>query len=295
MAILYVVGTPLGNLGDMSARGLETLRHCALIAAEDTRVTRKLLTSFDIHTPCLSYHAHNEENRAAQLVRRMLAEDIDVALVSDAGMPTISDPGAVLVREALDAGIAVTSVPGPSAVSTALSLTGWEIDDYGFFGFLPRAAQPLRKKLREIAASGLSFAVVYESPFRVVALVQAIVEALSGAALCVCCDLTKKFELVVRGEAPRVLEALQANPNTQKGEYCVVVNLRGVDAGIRRLEAGAEGEQGVEWSLEAQLVQRMVVGDTLSEAKAALQAAGARRNALYQAAMQLEALFLEEE
>lgn len=286
MAVLFVVGTPLGNLGDISARGLETLRRCALIAAEDTRVTRKLLTSFDIHTPSLSYHAHNEENRAGQIVRRMLVEDIDVALVSDAGMPTISDPGAVLVREALDAGIAVTCVPGPSAVSTALSLTGWEIDNYGFFGFLPRATQPLRKRLRDIADSGLSFAVVYESPFRVTALVQAVTEALPGVALSVCCDLTKKFELVVRGEAAQVLEALQANPNTPKGEYCLVLNLRGVE-----MEQAVEA---VSLSLEAQLVQRMVEGESLAEAREALRAAGVRRNALYQAAMRLKALFMEE-
>lgn len=292
MATLFVVGTPIGNLGDCSPRAVQTLADCALIAAEDTRVTRKLLAHFDIHTPLISYHAHNEPARAAQLVQRMCAEGIDVALVSDAGMPTLSDPGAVLVRKALLAGLEVVSVPGPSAVTAALSLTGWEIPSYGFFGFLPRTNGPLQKRLLEIAQSGVAMAVVYESPFRIVRLTQAIAAALPGVPLCVCCDLTKRFELTVRGSAEEVVKQLQANPSAEKGEYCVVMDVQNV---VMPAKAEAPAEPGL--PLEARIVALMAGGSSLEEAVQALRDAGERRNDLYKAQLALKKMlaFHEEE
>ena len=147
MPRLYVVATPIGNLSDISPRALETLKNCALIAAEDTRVTRALLNHFGIDTPCVSNHQHNEENRAAPLIERMLAEDIDVAVVTDAGTPCISDPGSVLVHEAAQAGIEVLAVPGATAMASALSVSGFDTREFAFYGFLPRQ----KKDLEEIA------------------------------------------------------------------------------------------------------------------------------------------------
>lgn len=155
MPRLYVVATPIGNLSDISPRALETLKNCALIAAEDTRVTRALLNHFGIDTPCVSNHQHNEENRAAPLIERMLAEDIDVAVVTDAGTPCISDPGNVLVHEAAQAGIEVLAVPGATAMASALSVSGFDTREFAFYGFLPRQKKDLEEKLLSIARSGV--------------------------------------------------------------------------------------------------------------------------------------------
>jgi 16S rRNA (cytidine1402-2'-O)-methyltransferase len=215
---LYVVATPIGNLGDLSPRALEVLRACALIAAEDTRVTRKLSARFSIDTRMVSNHQHNEAVRAAELVERMLGEDFDVALVTDAGTPGVSDPGSLLVRAAAEAGVEVVAVPGPTAMAAALSISGFDTREFAFYGFPPRAAGPLREKLLAIARSGVPVAVLHESPHRVPALLEAIAEVLSGAALCLCCDLTKRYEIALRGDAPALLARVRANPNAGKGE-----------------------------------------------------------------------------
>lgn len=142
-----MVATPIGNLGDMTPRAIETLQSVSLIAAEDTRVTQKLLSAFDIHTPLISCHEHNERGKAAGIVRRMLEEGIDVAVTTDAGTPCISDPGSVLVREAVQNGIEAVAVPGPTAMASALSVSGFAISEFTFFGFLPRQKGELKEKL----------------------------------------------------------------------------------------------------------------------------------------------------
>ena len=141
MPTLYVVATPIGNLGDMTPRAIETLKNVSLIAAEDTRVTQKLLSAFDIHTPLTSCHEHNERSKAAQIVQRMLEENIDVAVTTDAGTPCISDPGSILTAEAIKAGVEVLAVPGPTAMASALSVSGLDVMEFTFFGFLPRQNQ----------------------------------------------------------------------------------------------------------------------------------------------------------
>ena len=153
MPTLYVVATPIGNLGDMTPRAIETLQSVSLIAAEDTRVTQKLLSAFDIHTPLISCHEHNERGKAAGIVRRMLEEGIDVAVTTDAGTPCISDPGSVLVREAVQNGIEAVAVPGPTAMASALSVSGFAISEFTFFGFLPRQKGELKEKLLDMARS----------------------------------------------------------------------------------------------------------------------------------------------
>jgi len=280
MPQLHVVATPIGNLSDLSPRAVQTLRDCALIAAEDTRVTRKLLARFGIATRMISNHRHNEAARTAELVERMLAEGFSIALVTDAGTPCISDPGYLLVKACADAGIDVLAVPGPSAVAAALSVSGFDCREFTFYGFLPRAAGPLRKKLLTIASSHVPVAVLYESPLRVRALLEAVVETLPGARVCLCCDLTKLYELTLHGEAEHVLSALRANPGAQKGEYCVVLDLRGI------APASADPPPPP-ISLEARLLEGMLSGLTLREAEAALRSAGERRNELYKASVRV--------
>ena len=266
---LYTVATPIGNLSDMSPRALETLQNVRLIAAEDTRVTGRLLRHFGIRTPMTSLHRHNESGKAGGIVARMVGEGMDAALTTDAGTPAISDPGHLLVKEAWEAGIEVLAVAGPSAVAAALSVSGFDARAFAFYGFLPREKGDLRKKLLEIAR-GPAVAVAYESPHRVTALVESIADVLPGCMVCVCCDLTKLYEKTLRGTAGDVLAALQGNPKTEKGEYCVVLDFANVQLPDEKPEPTV--------CLEAQILYEMLSGsDRLSVVEAAV-ARGVRRN-----------------
>ncbi len=286
MPTLYVVATPIGNLGDMTPRAIQTMKDCAVIAAEDTRVTRKLLTHFGIATPTLSNHQHNEQARAGQLVQRMLDEDIDVALVTDAGMPCISDPGYALVREAAAAGIAVVTVPGACAMAAALSVSGMDTKEFAFYGFLPRAKGELRDKLLAIARSGVAIAVAHESPHRVTELMRQVAAVLPGCRVSVSCDLTKLHEKTLRGDAADVLAMLEENPNTGKGEYCLVLDMANVAVEPERAQTTA--------SLEARLLENMLRGDDLRAAGEALQAEGEKRNDVYKASMAVKQFLREQ-
>lgn len=283
MSRLFVVATPIGNLSDMSPRAIETLKNAALIAAEDTRVTRKLTTHFDIDTPLISCHQHNERGRAGEIVARMLAEEIDVALVTDAGTPAISDPGTELVRAVAEAGLPVLAVSGPSACVSAVSVSGFDFPAFTFYGFLPREKKELQEKLLEIGRRGEG-AVFHESPHRVKALVAAIGETLPGARLSVSCDLTKLHELTIRGTAAEILSALEQNEKSEKGEYCLVCDLRDV---LLPAEKPA-----VQASLEAQLFERLLDGLSMRDAMKALVEKGEKKNAVYAASLRIKE-FLE--
>lgn len=285
MARLYVVATPIGNLSDMTPRAIDTLRAVDLIAAEDTRVTRALLNHFGIDTPCVSNHQHNEAQRAASLPRRMLEEDLDVAVVTDAGTPCISDPGSALVREAALLGIEVVAVPGATAMACALSVSGFDTRTFAFYGFLPRQKKELRDRLLSIARSGVPVAVVHESPHRVIELVRTIEKTLPGCAVSASCDLTKRFEKTIRGTAQEVLALLEENEKAEKGEYCLVLDMSGVT-----LEAQ---EARPDISLEAQLLEEMLSGLDLRQAALALIGRGAKRNDVYRARMHVQR-FLED-
>ena len=167
MPKLFVVATPIGNLNDLTPRMREAIESADLIAAEDTRVTMKLLNHWDVKKNLISCHRHNEEDKAPQIVERMLAEDLTVALTCDAGTPGISDPGHLLVRACWEAGIPVEPVSGPSAVVTALSASGFDAREFAFYGFLPREKKFLREKLTAIRRAGVPVCVLYESPHRV--------------------------------------------------------------------------------------------------------------------------------
>jgi 16S rRNA (cytidine1402-2'-O)-methyltransferase len=216
---LYLCATPIGNLEDMTLRGVRVLKEAAVIAAEDTRHTRKLLSHFDIHTPLVSYHEHNKAARGPELVARLLAGE-DVAVVSDAGLPGISDPGADLVRLALAAGAAVTPVPGANAALAALVASGLDTDMFLFVGFLPRVA----KKRRELVASlaQLPYTLIfYESPHRLVATLAELAAAFGERPAAVGRELTKKFEEFARGALSELGSRFAAQ--APRGEITLVV------------------------------------------------------------------------
>ena len=216
---LYVVATPLGNLEDISLRALRVLREVSLIACEDTRRTRALLTRHDIHTPTTSYFEHNKLRKGPYLLD-LLADGKSVALVSDAGTPGISDPGFLLVREARAAGIPVVPVPGPSAVITALSAAGIPGDRFVFDGFLPIKPGRRLNRLRALRALETTL-VLYESPHRIVATLEAIREVFGEAPLVVARELTKQFEEIVSATPSEHLTRLAAAPI--RGEFTLVL------------------------------------------------------------------------
>ena len=286
MPTLYVVATPIGNLQDMTPRAVETLRSVALIAAEDTRVTKKLLNVFEIDTPLTACHQHNEEGKGAWLADRMLAENIDVAVTTDAGTPCISDPGYGLVKACVERGIEVIPVPGCCASVSALSVSGFDTREFAFYGFLPREKKELREKLLAMAR-GVAVAAVHESPYRVTELVEVIADILPDTHISCSCDLTKLHEKTIRGTAGEVLQMLRDNPKTEKGEYCLVLDFHGVTLPEEKAPAA-------EISLEAQLVEQLLSGLDLRDAQSELVLQGAKKNAVKQAALRLKKLFEEE-
>lgn len=282
MPVLYVVATPIGNLGDMTPRAIETLKTVSLIAAEDTRVTQKLLSTFDIHTPLTSCHEHNERSKAAQIVERMLAEGIDVAVTTDAGTPCISDPGSILTAEAIKAGIEVLAVPGPTALASALSVSGLDVTEFTFFGFLPRQKNELKEKLLDMARRS-RVGVVHESPHRIMDLLQAVQEVLPNTLVSASCDLTKKYEKTVRGTVSAVLAELKSNPKAERGEYCIAFQWAAED--IPQQETAKS-----ELSLEAKLFDGLVRGLSMREAVDELVAKGERKNAVKAASLNVKSM-----
>ncbi len=217
--VLYLVGTPIGNLGDLSERARETLSSVALVAAEDTRRSGRLLRGLDIRKPLVSMFEGNEEQRAAELVERLEAGE-DVAVVTDGGMPSISDPGYRVVQLALEHGIDVRVVPGPSAAIAALVLSGLPTDRFVFEGFLPRRPGDRGRRLQALQHDPRTI-VFFESPRRLPTLLGAIVATWGDRRVAVCREMTKLHEEVLRGRAGEVLEAI--GDRQLKGEVAVVV------------------------------------------------------------------------
>jgi len=279
MSTLYVVATPIGNLEDMSPRALRVLKEADLILAEDTRVTRKLLSAFQIKTPLESHHQHNEGVKAAAVIARMQEQPLQVALVSDAGTPAISDPGARLVAAAHEAGIQVVVVPGPSAMAAALSKSGFEEASFAFYGFLPRKQSELKERLAALQ-QGPPLAVLYESPHRVLALLTAIAAIYPGISISVSRELTKVHEQTLNGSVESVLAAFQQEEGLLRGEFALVL----------ALPPAASPATEDPLSLEALLVDQVTKGAGLREAQAALIQAGHRKNAVYAAALNLKQL-----
>jgi len=278
---LYVVATPIGNLGDMTPRAIETLKSVGLIAAEDTRVTQKLLSVFGIATPMTSCHEHNEGGKAARIVQRMIGFTMDVALTTDAGTPCISDPGGLLVQEVVKAGLEVLAVPGPSALTAALSVSGIPVEEFTFYGFLPRGRGELKEKLRYMRAKS-KLAVVHESPHRVADLLRCVLEVLPNTRVSCSCDLTKKYERTLRGSVSQVVEAIEHNPKAEKGEYCLVLAWGDGDP-PEPLE-----KPGMEPSLEARMFDGLIRGLSLRKSMDELIGLGEKKNAVYAASLRLK-------
>jgi 16S rRNA (cytidine1402-2'-O)-methyltransferase len=220
--MLYVVATPIGNLGDISARALEVLKAVSLIAAEDTRHSRKLLVHYGIGTALQAVHEHNERDVTDRLVQKLTA-GTDIALVSDAGTPLISDPGYYLVRSARQAGIRVVPVPGPSALIAALSVAGLPTDRFVFAGFLPVKQAARRQRLQGLVTEAATL-VFYESSHRIADCLADMAACLGGEREATLArELTKTFETVLTGTLGDLLEQIQADSQQQKGEFVVMV------------------------------------------------------------------------
>lgn len=217
--MLYVVATPIGNLGDITLRALDVLKDVDLIAAEDTRYSGLLLKHFEIKKPLLSYHEHNEAMRTAQLIERLAAGE-KIALITDAGMPGLSDPGARLIGECIKYNLQFTIVPGPSAILTALAGSGFSLEKFCFRGFLPVKSGRRERELR-FAAEREETTVFFESPYRLTKTLSACIEIMPDRQLCVARELTKKFEEFRRGTASELLTHYEAHP--PKGEIALLI------------------------------------------------------------------------
>ena len=271
---LYLCATPIGNLQDVTLRVLDTLRDADLVAAEDTRRTRQLLSAYDIHTPLLSYREQNREPAGAKIVAR-LEEGANVALVSDAGTPGISDPGQHLVVLCVERGIPIEALPGPNAALSALVISGLPAGRFAFEGFLPRKAGARRKALQALARDERTL-IFYESPSRVVATLGDVLTVLGDRRVALARELTKKFETVLRGTASSVRSAI--SEGEVKGEIVLVVE--GSPPG---------GTEPVDEEAVVDDVMRLKEqGLSLKEAVTAVveeKAPGMSRSALYNAAL----------
>lgn len=217
---LYLVATPIGNLGDITLRALDTLREVDYVASEDTRKTGMLLKHFEIAKPQIAFHEHNEE-QAGQHIENLLNQGKSVALVTDAGTPGISDPGYTLVRRAITANLAVTMIPGPAAFVMALVLSGLPVHSFTFRGFPPRKSGP-RRRFIEIDRDAPHTLIYYESPFRLAAFLKDAQEVLGDREAALANDLTKLFEHVERGTLSSLLRWVEQQGKL-KGEFIVVI------------------------------------------------------------------------
>ena len=225
MGMLYLCATPIGNLSDMSPRIIETLRQVDLIAAEDTRNSIKLLNHFDIHTPMTSYHEYNKVEKAYTLIEKM-REGADIALITDAGTPAISDPGEVLVKMCHEADITVTSLPGPVACITALTLSGLNTRRFCFEGFLP-ADKKERMQVLEDLKNEKRTVLLYEAPHHLKKTLAVLYETLGQRRITICRELTKKFETIMPTTLSDALTYYESNE--PRGEYVLVLEGRSVE------------------------------------------------------------------
>lgn len=279
---LYVVATPIGNLGDLSARARDTLQNCELIAAEDTRHTGALLKHFGIHVPLVSLHDHNEQKRAPELVLRMQS-GAKIALVCDAGTPGISDPGFDLVRACAAAGLDVIAVPGPCAAVAALSIAALPTDRFCFEGFLPARSAARRARLHELAEEPRTL-VFYESPHRLQAMLEDGAESFGPArSAAVAREITKLHETLYRGSLSQLAERAAADADFARGE--VVVVIAGAAAARAAVAAGPDGHEG---ALDRALKVLLAELPLKQAARLAAQIVQARDNEAYKRALQLK-------
>jgi len=291
---LYIVATPIGNLGDMTPRAVEILRESDIIAAEDTKNSMKLLTKFEIKTKLVSNHKFNESGAAEYFINALLNGQ-NVALISDAGTPCVSDPGSALVKKAAEHGITVEAVPGACAAIAALSVSGYSAKPgahdcefaFIFGGFFPRGGPDAKKTAQKIKNSPGVY-IFYESPKRIIKTLEIFAEYLPDSDICLCNDLTKKFERIYRGPPAAVLEGLRANPSAEKGEYTIVLEAN---------EAGETFENLNPSSIESIIVDVMIsrkcsIKDAVKYI-ASEDIYGFNKNEVYAASLNLKKIFLQ--
>lgn len=282
MGKLYVVPTPVGNLQDMTPRAIDTLRSCGVIAAEDTRHTQKLLNCFDIKTRLISYHKFNEKSRCDDILKEITDNDVDVALVTDAGTPCISDPGYELVRAARDRGVEIIGLAGASAAVIALSISGIDTGRFTFYGFLPRKKGELYDALKSIVRNDVRTFVLYESPKRIVALLEVMAEVMADADVCLCKELTKLHERCTAGKVTEVLEKLKEDKDAERGEYVVV----GRCPEAAKSDGTSEINAGLHGIIFDKIMQK---GYSLKEAVSEVVAEGtASKNEAYKASLEVK-------
>lgn len=272
-AVFYVVATPIGNLGDLTPRAVDVLQSVALIAAEDTRHSGRLMAHFNIKTPMISVHDHNERQRLQTILDKLAAGD-SIALISDAGTPLISDPGFIVVRGVREAGYKIVPVPGCCAVITAMCASGLPTDRFMFEGFLPAKRSGRQQKLAEIVSEPRTV-IYYESTHRILDSLQDMIEVLGADRYVVLArELTKTFETIYGDRVEALLEWVKQDANQQKGEFVVLI--QGVEL---------EEEEGL--SLEALKVLSILLEELPVKQAAALAAkiTGEKKNALYQEAL----------
>ena len=271
--ILYVVATPIGNLADMVPRAIATLQTVAVIAAEDTRHSARLLAHFDIKTPAVAYHDHSDEHRTEQLMARLLAGE-DVALISDAGTPLVSDPGYRLVRKARERGIQVVPIPGACAMVAALSAAGLPSDRFAFEGFLP-AKQAARITQLEALAGDTRTLIFYEAPHRILETLQDMQSVFGDQReVVVAREITKAFETIKGAPLAQIVAWVAADTNQQRGEIVLLVK-------------GAEKIENAEISAENQRIMKILLDELPHKQAAAIgsKITGMKKNYLYQWAL----------
>jgi 16S rRNA (cytidine1402-2'-O)-methyltransferase len=274
--VLYIVATPLGNLGDMSQRAIDILQQVDLIAAEDTRHSKKLLQHFGIDKPMIAFHEHNERDRASGILSQLQAGR-HIALISDAGTPLISDPGYPLIRQLHDARIRVVPIPGPSAVITALCAAGLPTDHFCFEGFLPSKAGAREKSLRELARESRTL-VFYESPHRLLDTLSAMLQVFgSDRRITLARELTKTFETIRQDTIANMVSWVDANPEQQKGESVLIIE-----------GAGQQASDRCEVDCEKLLLTLLSCMSVKDAAHHAAQLTGQSKNDLYQRALQIK-------
>jgi 16S rRNA (cytidine1402-2'-O)-methyltransferase len=267
MGALYLVGTPIGNLEDISLRALRVLREVPLIAAEDTRVTARLLARYEIQTPLVSYHEHSGQKRLSGLLTHL--EGGDLALVSDAGMPGLSDPGYKVVRAAIDRGFPIVPVAGPSAAVTALVVSGLPTDSYLYLGFLPRRAGARRQLLLQVAGERHTL-LAFESPHRLLETLGEIQGTLGERPMAVARELTKMHEEVLRGTPAELLQRFSEQP--PRGEVTLVIG-------------GATDKEWTDAQVSEALRRRLQAGESPAEAAKVVAKLSARpRRGIYELA-----------
>ena len=275
-ATLYIVATPIGNLGDITTRAVEVLQSVDVIACEDTRHSRPLLTHFGVDTPLLSYHEHNEVEQSKQLIDR-LQQGESIALISDAGTPLISDPGYSLVRQVSALGITIVPVPGASALIAALCASGLPTNSFYFTGFLPAKSSAREKRLHELEKNQ-STLIFYESTHRILDSLKSMLHVFGeNRRACVARELTKKFESFYYGNLSEIIQQLEVDKNHQKGEFVVMVH-------------GNDTVQDAQLSENAKNIVRHLLDEMplKQAARVSAQITGEKKNKIYQYALSID-------